>query len=139
MIYLILISIIKALVAWFVLIYIGTNSTGMIGRGFFEKPLVSGNHFVTLLSILATIAMYFYLYFWWGILFVIAMALIMISRIPDLYWEVRILPKKLNMSYPVPKDIIRRELKLKTSFKDYFFTSLDWIALVILFITFFKT
>ncbi|MFY9462097.1 MAG: hypothetical protein WAP51_02755 [Candidatus Sungiibacteriota bacterium] len=140
MIFLIFISIIKAVVAWFIIVYLGTNFVGMIGRGFFEKPLVSGNHAVTLMSILATIGICIYLYYYWGILFLIAIVLVMISRIPDLYWEVRILPKELGVPYPVPKDLIRKAIKSKNSnnpFSNILLTSLTWVALVVLFVAFF--
>lgn len=140
MTYLILISIVKALIAWLVITFIGTNLVGMVGRGFFEKPLVSGNHIVTLISTLATIAVCFYLYHWWGVLFLVAIILVMISRIPDLYWEVRILPKELGIPYPVPKDLIQKAIKSKVRnwpLWDTLLVSLDWIALVVLFFAFF--
>jgi len=61
----------------------------------------------------------------------------MISRVPDLYWEIRVLPKELNLPYPIPRDIINREIKKqKKSFRDYILTSLDWIALIIIFVSF---
>jgi hypothetical protein len=137
---LIFISIIKAIIAWCIIVYLGTNLIGMIGRGFFEKPLVSGNHIVTLISILATIGFCFYLYYYWGILFLIVVILVMISRIPDLYWEVRILPKELGVPYPVPKDLIRKAIKSKNPnnpFSNILMTSLTWVALVVLFVAFF--
>lgn len=112
----------------------------MIGRGFFEKPLVSGNHIVTFISILTTIGICFYIYHWWGVLFLIAIILIMVSRVPDLYWEVRILPKELGVPYPVPKDLIRKAIKSKSRNEPIFSTllaSLTWVALVVLFIAFF--
>ncbi len=137
---LIIISILKAVVSWLIIVYLGTNLAGMIGRGFFEKPLVSGNHLITLVSIFATIGICFYLYYYWGILFLVAMVLIMISRIPDLYWEVRILPKELGVPYPVPKDLIRKAIKSKNPrnpHSNILLTSLTWIALVVLFVAFF--
>lgn len=140
MIFLILISILKAVIAWFVVVYLGTNLIGMIGRGFFEKPLVSGNHIVTFISILATIGICFYIYHWWGVLFLIAIILIMVSRVPDLYWEVRILPKELGVPYPVPKDLIRKAIKSKSRNEPIFSTllaSLTWVALAVLFVAFF--
>lgn len=133
-------SILKAVVTWLVILYVGTNLIGMVGRGIFEKPLVSGNHLVTFISTALILAVCFYVYMWWGILFLAPVILVMVSRIPDLYWEVRVLPKELDMQYPVPKDLIKKALKAKSrnaSFWDYFFTSLDWIALIILFIAFF--
>ncbi|OGZ97386.1 MAG: hypothetical protein A3G49_01265 [Candidatus Sungbacteria bacterium RIFCSPLOWO2_12_FULL_41_11] len=140
MISFIFISILKAVITWFIITYLGTNLVGMVGRGFFEKPLVSGNHLVTFTSILATIGICFYIYYWWGVLFLISIILIMISRIPDLYWEVRILPKELGVAYPVPKDLIRKAIKSKSRSMplwDILLTSLTWIALLLLFFAFF--
>ena len=156
MAFLIFISIIKAVIAWFIIVYVGTNLVGFIGRGFWEKPLDPNEHHeflkgeikkwnnsgvvVTILSILATIGIYFYLYYYWGTLFLIAIILVMISRIPDLYWEVRILPKELGVPYPVPKDLIRKAIKSKTRSKPFSNTllaSLTWVAFVVLFIAFF--
>jgi len=151
---LILISIVKALIAWFVITYLGTNLVGMIGRGFLEKPLDINEHpdflknevkkwnragkLTTVLSIVATIGICFFIYRWWGILFLIAIILIMISRIPDLYWEVRVLPKELGIPYPVPKDLIRKAIKSQNrSMWNILLASLTWIALVVLFIGFF--
>lgn len=137
---LIFLSILKAVIAWLVILYLGTNLIGMVGRGFFEKPLVSGNHLVTFVSILATVGFCFYLYYYWGILFLTAFILVMVSRLPDLYWEVRILPKELGMPYPIPKDLIRKAIKSKNPsnpYSDILSTSIIWIALVILFIAFF--
>lgn len=156
MVFLIFISILKAAIAWFVIVYLGTNLVGLIGRGFWEKPLNPNEHHeflkkeikkwnnsgvaVTILSILATIGIYFYLYHYWGILFLIAIILIMISRVPDLYWEVRILPKELGIPYPVPKDLIRKAIKSKSQDKplsNTLLASLTWVALVVLFAAFF--
>ena len=140
MVSLILISTLKAVITWFIIVYLGTNLIGMIGRGFFEKPLVSGNYVVTFMSILATIGICFYIYHWWGILFLIAIILIMISRVPDLYWEVRTLPRELGIPYPVPKDLIRKVIKSKVRnmpLWDILLTSLTWIALIVLFFAFF--
>lgn len=152
----IIISIIEAVIVWFVIAYLGTNLVGMIGRGFLEKPLDThdyanflknevkkenrAGHFITGISILATLAVCFFVYLWWGILFLIPIILIMISRIPDLYWEVRVLPKELGVSYPVPKDQIRQAIKSKSRNMpawDFLLTSLTWVALVVLFIAFF--
>src|SRR3989338_9830182 len=149
MIPLIFISALKAVIAWFAVSFFGTNLVGMIGRGFLEKPLDKGEYpdylknevknwnrtdkLTTVLSILATIVICFFVYRWWGILFLIAIILVMVSRIPDLYWEVCILPKELGGSYPVPKEVIRQALKAKRgkSLWDIFTTFLTWIPLVV--------
>jgi len=140
MISIILISILKAVISWFVILWLGTNLVGMVGRGFFEKPALSGNRFITFISILATIGICLFVYYKFGILFLVAIILIMVSRIPDLYWEVRILPKELGVPYPVPKDLIRKAIKLKTRKMpawDILLTSFTWISLVVLFIAFY--
>jgi len=156
MVFLIFIAILKAVIAWLVIVYLGTNLVGFVGRGFWEKPLDPSEHHdflkkeikkwnnagtaITILSILVTIGFCFYLYHYWGTLFLIAIILIMISRIPALYWEVRILPKELGVPYPVPKDLIRRAIKSKNQnkpFSNTLLSSLTWVALVILFVAFF--
>ncbi|MFA6533447.1 MAG: hypothetical protein WCT22_05675 [Patescibacteria group bacterium] len=154
MIYLIFISIIKAVVVWFIITYLGTNLVGMIGRGFLEQPLATDSNldflkdevnkwnragkFTTALSIVATLAICFFIYRWLGILFLIPILLIMIGRIPDLFWEVRVLPKELGVPYPVPKHLIRQEIKSQNrGTKNIFFGALIWIALIVLFFAFF--
>lgn len=157
MILLIFISLLKAMIAFFVLSFLGTNLVGMIGRGFLEYPWYKykgeysdclknevkkwnrADKLTTVLSILATIGILFLIYRWWGILFLIATIFVMISRIPDLYWEVCVLPRELGGSYPVPKDVIRQALKAKRnkSSWDVFKTFLTWIPFVMIFLAFF--
>jgi len=122
----ILASALKAIIAWLIIVYVATNLIGSIGRGLLEKPLDSDEYndylkkeikkwnnsgiVVVILSSIITIGICYYLYNYWGILFLIALILEMISRIPDLYWEIRILPKELGVPYPVPKDLIRKAI-----------------------------
>ena len=88
MIYLIFISIVKAVITWLVITYLGPNLVGMIGRGFLEQPLATDSNLdflkdevkkwnragklTTILSIVATIGICFFIYYWWGVLFLIA-------------------------------------------------------------------
>ncbi len=140
MILLIITSILKAVIAWFIVGYIGTNLVGMIGRGFWEKSLTFSDHVLTFISILATAGVLFYTYHSWGTLFLISTLFIMVSRVPDLYWEVRVLPNQLGVPYPVPKDLIRKAIKDKSRnmpLWDALLTSLNWIALLLLFVAFF--
>ncbi|TSC60216.1 MAG: hypothetical protein LiPW15_94 [Parcubacteria group bacterium LiPW_15] len=162
MILLILTSILKAIIAWFIITYVGTNLIGFIGRGLWEERLdvnkldLSDNpikdlakkeikrwnnsgDIITGLSFLATIGICYYLYSYWGTLFLIAIIITMASRAPDLYWEVRVLPKQLGIPYPVPKDLIRKAIKEdknKSLFKTLLGLS-SFATFVILFIAFF--
>ena len=154
MIYLIFISIVKAVITWLVITYLGTNLVGMIGRGFLEQPLATDSNLdflkdevkkwnragklTTILSIVATIGICFFIYYWWGVLFLIAIILIIVSRIPSLYWEVCILPKELGIPYPVPKNLIRKAIKSQNkSIWNVLIEFLTWVALIILFFAFF--
>ncbi|MDD3006690.1 MAG: hypothetical protein PHX30_03865 [Candidatus Pacebacteria bacterium] len=154
MIALLIWSIIKAIVAWLIIVYAGTNLVGSIGRGLLEKPLDPNEYqdylknevkkwnssgiVVAILSSIITIAICYYVYSYWGILFLIAFILVMASRIPDLYWEIRVLPKKLGVPYPVPKDLIRKAIKnQESSFWNTLAGLTIWIVLAIIFIAFF--
>jgi len=154
MIALIIWSIIKAIVAWLIIVYAGTNLVGSIGRGLLEKPLDPNEYqdylknevkrwnnsgiVVAILSSIITIAICYYVYSYWGILFLVALILEMISRIPDLYWEIRILPKELGILYPVPKDLIRKAImNQKPSTWNTLIGSITWINLAIIFIAFY--
>lgn len=135
----IIFSVIKALLVWAVILFVGTNLTGMVGRGLLEKSLDKSDHFVTLISAIATVGILIFVYNLWGTLALSSIVLIMASRVPDLYWEVRLLPKELGVAYPVPKPLIQEAIKAKSHkmpWWDIIVQSFIWIALLLLIIHF---
>jgi hypothetical protein len=104
----ILLSIVKALVGWLVMMLIGTNLIGFIVRGIVRKdPMdlavaqLNESGYDSLkreatrlrrvdVAITVTFVVYLYLLFrWWTIWAVIVAIMLMVSRIPDLLWEIR--------------------------------------------------
>ena len=100
--------VIKAVIAWVVLMLIGTNLVGMVVRGLvegspvreFEKspiPLIREeatwcrrtNTGMTIFFAVLTILYLYLLLRAWNIGVLIAAAMLMASRIPDLLWEIR--------------------------------------------------
>jgi len=101
--------ILKSIVAWGVLSFVGTNLIGFVVRGiFWQPPHVEtpdertaelfrhetrragiGNLAITLLTILAAAAYLFALFHFWNVWLAVAAAILMISRLPDLSREVR--------------------------------------------------
>jgi hypothetical protein len=104
-----LLCILKSIVAWAVLTFVGTNLIGFVVRGIFWSPphveatdermaqlfrhetrrACVGNAAITLLSILATAAYLFALFHFWNVWLAVAALLVMASRLPDLMWEIR--------------------------------------------------
>ncbi len=147
---LIVVSAVKALIVWFIVMLVGTNLAGLVGRGIWEgssaayngpidKEAKRFNNIINVFSVFLAVMLLVAVYKYLGIIFLIALLLTMISRAPDLYWEIRVLPKKLNLPYPLPRDVINRELakeiKKQKSFQDYIIASLTWIALIIIFVS----
>jgi hypothetical protein len=103
--------ILKAIVASVVLMLVGTNLIGFIVRGIVEiwsRPSVDAptdrvaellrheyrrmgvaNWAMTSLSILVTAAYLFALFHFWNVWLAVAGVIVMVSRIPDLIWEIR--------------------------------------------------
>jgi hypothetical protein len=101
--------IIKAILAWIILLVIGQTLVGLVTRGFFWSPpsidaptdcvrelleheskrLSIANIAMTLLSLVLTAAFFFVLYYFWNVGLVVSAGLIMLSRLPDLLWEIQ--------------------------------------------------
>jgi hypothetical protein len=102
------VCILKALVAWVVLAFVGTNLVGFIVRGLlWTRPSVEAptdrvaellaresrrmsmaNIAMTALSFLCTAAFLAAIYHFFGLGVLVATAAIMASRLPDLLWEI---------------------------------------------------
>jgi hypothetical protein len=131
-------SIIKAVVAWFLLMFIGTNIIGFIVRGLVEMlaikkleddtpTVVRGeataynrfNRTLTVLFIVIGAAYICVLYWVWNIGVAAAALILMITRIPDLLREIRTRQKITLLSMP------------RTPF-DFVLTIIDWAMLPLL-------
>jgi len=104
-----MICILEAIIAWVIMLLIGTNLIGFVVRGLLWSPpsiettndrvnellrreilrALIGNVVLTLFSILLTAAFLFALFHFWNISLAAAAGIIMASRIPDLLWEIR--------------------------------------------------
>ena len=104
-----MLCILKAIVAWVVLMLVGTNLIGFIVRGIvWSPPSVDAptdrvaelfrresrrmgfvNGAMTFLSILVTAAYLFALFHFWNVWLAVGGVIVMVSRIPDLIWEIR--------------------------------------------------
>jgi len=105
-----LICILKSIVAYVVLMLVGTNLIGFIVRGLVwstspidiepdspaydvvaheAKRITTANAALTIISIVITAAYLFLLFYFWNALLAIAAGLVMVARIPDLLWEIR--------------------------------------------------
>jgi hypothetical protein len=104
-----MLCILKTIVASVVLLFVGTNLIGLIVRGFVWSPpsvdaptdrvaevirhesrrMGGTNMAMTILSILATAIYLYALFHLWNVWLAVAGAIIMVSRIPDLLWEIR--------------------------------------------------
>ncbi len=103
------IQIIESIVAYILLMLIGTNLIGMVVRGFFEKfPSIeaqtpeldkvireelrrekTSSVVTTLISIVITLVYFYGLFHFWNIGLVVIAGIIMACRLPDLIWEIR--------------------------------------------------
>ncbi len=106
----IIIGIIKAIVAWFIIMYISINLLGFVVRGLLwsptsmeekvaeivfrdvpnRKPMTHASNFViTLIAFVLTAIWFFTLCYFWNIGLVAAACIIMLTRLPDLLWEIK--------------------------------------------------
>jgi len=131
-------SIIKAVVAWFVLMFVGTNIIGFIVRGLVDMPAIKKleddiptvvrgeatvykrfNRTLTVLFVVIAVAYICVLYWLWNIGVAAAALILMVTRIPDLLREIRTGQKTTFLSMP------------RGPF-DLFLTILDWAMLPLL-------
>ncbi len=103
-----MLCILKTIVVWLILAIVGSNIIGFIVRGLVWSPPPSDeggeaiekilkaesrrmgvvNFGLTLIAILFAAAYLFTLYHFWNIWLVLAGAILMASRVPDLLWEI---------------------------------------------------
>jgi len=94
---------------WFVLMLVTTNLVGFVVRGFFPPSLPVGdssdavtvmlkqeasryylaNFVMTMLAVGLTCSFLFALCHFWNVGLAIAAGMLMLSRLPDLFWEIR--------------------------------------------------
>lgn len=104
-----MLCILKGIVASVVLMLVGTNLIGLIVRGTVWSPpsvvaptdrvaelfrhesrrMGVANGAMTFLSILVTATYLFALFHFWNVWLAVAGVIVMVSRIPDLIWEIR--------------------------------------------------
>lgn len=112
--------LIKAILTWVILLIVGTNLVGFVARGvFWSSPPVDAptnrvrevlaqesrrmhatNVAMTLLFLVLTVAYFFALYHFWNIGLAVSAGLVMVSRLPDLLWEIRTGKKVSKASMP---------------------------------------
>lgn len=106
----ILLSTIIGVIGFFILLFLSTNLTGMVVRGFFSdaelqrieddknthdfikneiKKYDRGELFTTIVSIILLVGFLFLMYKYLTIWALVATLMLMISRIPDLLWEIK--------------------------------------------------
>jgi hypothetical protein len=103
------ICIIKSLIAWVVLVFLGNNLMGLILRGFlWSAPEIDAptdrlaellnresnklritNAVMTVIPLIFAGALIFCAYYFWNVGLAGAAALVMIARVPDHLWQIR--------------------------------------------------
>lgn len=128
-----MICILKAILGYFILTLAGVNLLGLIVRGLVpsytkddnvnlmlvEELKSRASRILTILSILITIAYFYALYHYWNVGVVIAAAMLMLSRIPDLLYEIKTVTKISFKNMP-------------NKFKYVFWNIIGWLALPVL-------
>ena len=104
-----MLCILKAIAAWVIMLLVGTNLIGLIVRGlFWSPPSIEGttdrvrevlhressrmslaNSAMTFSGVFVTAAYLFALFHFWNAGLALAAGAIMVSRLPDLMWEIR--------------------------------------------------
>lgn len=115
-----MLCLLKTIVAWAILTFVGINLIGFVVRGFSwthppvdapserlqevlnheSRRLSVANSAMTFLGILTTAAYLFGLFYFWGIGLLAAGCLIIASRLPDLLWEIRTGNQVMRQSTP---------------------------------------
>jgi len=106
----VVIGIVKTIVAWFIIMLISVNLLGYVVRGLLWSPTSmeeevakivfkdmpnrepmtpTFNFVITLVAFVFTGAYFFILYHFWNIGLVAAAGIIMLTRLPDLLWEIK--------------------------------------------------
>jgi len=112
--------VIKAILAWVILLVIGQTLVGLMIRGIFWLPpsidaptdcsreilthesrrLYIANIVMTLLSLVLMVALFFVLYYFWNIGLAVSAGLLLLSRLPDLFWKIRTGNKVFKANMP---------------------------------------
>ena len=116
-----ILCILKAVVAWVILMLVSSNLLGFVVRGLLWAPppvdlppdspahevlsgaskrMSVGNAIVTLISIILAGVYLYALFYFWNALLTVAAVLLMVSRLPDLLWEIRTGKKVTPQSRP---------------------------------------
>jgi hypothetical protein len=110
----IILTVIKVVLAYFIMILIGGNLLGLVVRGFiwpyafYESPkandflrkvlrestreslrMAVANNAITLLSLVLMAAYFFGIFHFWNVGLAATAGLLMVARLPDLLWEIR--------------------------------------------------
>ena len=141
----IFLSIVLAVVGYFVLMYITTNLIGMVVRGFFrdanlEKMKTDNNVSIfikkhnraddvtTIVFVIISILFFYLLYRYLNIWAVFAALLLTVGRIPDLLWEIKH-GQKTTM-----ENMRRGPIDIATSIMDWLALPVIWWSLYTLLI-----
>ena len=141
----IILSIVLAVVGYFVLMYITTNLIGMVVRGFFrdanlEKMKTDNNVSIfikkhnraddvtTIVFVIISILFFYLLYRYLNIWAVFAALLLTVGRIPDLLWEIKH-GQKTTM-----ENMRRGPIDIATSIMDWLALPVIWWSLYTLLI-----
>ncbi len=134
----ILISLFKAIIGYLILMFVGTNLIGIIVRGFIQPNSTDdlGNELISedisepksvIITIFFCIISIFYLYalyHFWNIGVVIAAIMLMLSRLPDLLFEIKT-GQKITL-----KNMPKRPI-------DIFCNIISWVAFPLLWYSFY--
>lgn len=139
-----LLSILKAIIAWLVLMLVGTNLIGHIVRGLvhqdlphedeFDSELVKGiarrtrrgDTVLTVGWMIVGLVYLYVLFHWWNLAVAIAALVIMLTRLPDLLFEI-----KMGLSYSAQARKLAAEMMPNRPLGTLC-TAIDWLALPLL-------
>jgi len=136
-----MIVVFKTILAYVTLMIIGTNIIGLLVRGFYiPKRMETDNEFINemqdkaessnaILNFISVILLIVYLYalnHYWNIYLFLSGLILILSRIPDLLFEIGT-GKKINM-----RDMPKKPLNYFCSFLDWAVIPLIWYSFYVL-------
>jgi len=139
-----MLSVLKAIIAWLVLMLVGTNFISLIVRGLvhqdlphedeYESELVKGiarrtrrgDTAVTVGWMIAGLAYLYLLFHWWNLAVAAAALVLMFTRLPSLLFEIQI-----GLSYSPQARKLSAEM-MPNRVLGTLCTALDWLALPLL-------
>jgi hypothetical protein len=112
--------VIKLILAWFILLYIGTNLVGYVVRNFlsWSSPVIDLREpfkkmfthelrreraldiAISLIFLVLTVAYLIAIYHFWNVGLAVSAGLVMVGRLPNLLWEIRTGTKISTANYP---------------------------------------